>query len=72
MAETNRDTTPRPPLSFAQVEGILDEVLKRPAEERAAFLQERCAGDEALRAELESLLAFTTDGRLVTGGARHM
>lgn len=72
MAQTERDTGPKAPLSFAQVEGILDELLQLPEQDRAAFLATRCAGDEALRAELESLLALTIDGCLVTGGARQM
>src|SRR3954463_15161150 len=35
--------------------------LARPATERAAFLAEVCAGDAALRREVESLLTFHDD-----------
>ncbi|RPJ62142.1 MAG: serine/threonine protein kinase [Acidobacteria bacterium] len=36
---------------------LFNEALERPASERAAFLDAACAGDAALRAEVESLLA---------------
>ena len=35
--------------------------LERNAAERAAFLREACAGDEALRQEVESLLRYEGD-----------
>jgi non-specific serine/threonine protein kinase/serine/threonine-protein kinase len=35
---------------------LLDEALKRQAAERAAFLDQACAGDAALRSEVESLI----------------
>jgi serine/threonine-protein kinase len=34
--------------------------LERMATERAAFLDEACAGDEALRREVDSLLSYET------------
>jgi len=42
---------------WQQVNQLLDAVLGREPGERAAFLAEACAGDEALRHEVESLLA---------------
>ena len=39
------------------VERLYHDALERPAAERPAFLAEACAGDEALRREVESLLA---------------
>ncbi|MFM9996375.1 MAG: protein kinase domain-containing protein [Phycisphaerales bacterium] len=36
---------------------LLDEVSRRPAAERSGYLDQRCGGDRALRAEVESLLA---------------
>ena len=72
MAQIDSKPDADAPLSFAQVDSILDELLSLPAHEREAFLNSRCAGDNALRRELESLLAFATDARLVTGGARRL
>ena len=49
-----------PPDRWNRVKDVLDEALDRPAgTERDAFLDEACAGDEDLRAEVESLLADT-------------
>ena len=42
---------------WAIVERIYHEAVERPVAERAAFLDSACAGDAALRHELESLLA---------------
>src|SRR5262245_46556611 len=55
---------------WADVERLYHAAMARPARERAAFLAETCAGDEALRHEVESLLAqgASADG-LVTRGA---
>jgi len=44
------------PERYQQINRLLDEALVRPAPQRAAFLAEACAGDEALRREVESLL----------------
>src|SRR5262245_52880356 len=41
----------------AAVERLYHTALTRPIDERAAFLAEACAGDEALRREVESPLA---------------
>jgi len=46
------------PERWDRVKAVLDEALDRPAgEEREAFLDEACAGDDDLRSEVESLLA---------------
>jgi len=46
------------PDRWNRVKDVLDEALDRPAgKERDAFLDEACAGDDALRVEVESLLA---------------
>ena len=41
-----------------EIEQICLAALERPGSERAAFLAEVCAGDEALRLEVEALLAY--------------
>ena len=40
-----------------QIDKLFHSVLERPPEERASFLSEACAGDEAVRAEVEALIA---------------
>jgi tetratricopeptide (TPR) repeat protein len=45
------------PDEWQRVKKILDEALDVPAPDRAAFLEARCAGDETLRREVESLAA---------------
>lgn len=45
------------PERWQQIEEIFDSALEREANERAAFLNEACIGDEKLRKEVESLLA---------------
>ena len=42
---------------WQRIENLLQSALERKPEERAAFLQQACAGDEAVRKEVESLLA---------------
>ena len=42
---------------WQQMSRICADALAREAAERAAFLQEACAGDDALRRDVESLLA---------------
>jgi serine/threonine protein kinase/Tol biopolymer transport system component len=42
---------------FRQIDALLDAVFEKDAGERAAFLDEACAGDDELRAEIDSLLA---------------
>ncbi len=43
---------------WQQVEKLYHSALERGASQRADFLNEACAGDEALRREVESLLAY--------------
>ena len=45
---------------MTEVERICLAALDRPAEERAAFLEDACHGDDALRHEIESLLAHAS------------
>jgi serine/threonine protein kinase len=45
------------PERWARVERLYHEALARGAHEREAFLADTCAGDDALRREIESLLA---------------
>src|SRR5262249_40289931 len=44
------------PERYERIEQLCHLAMERPAQERAAFLQTACAGDEALRREVESLL----------------
>ncbi|QDV08383.1 Serine/threonine-protein kinase PknB [Planctomycetes bacterium Poly30] len=46
---------------WARVKELFGDALELPAAERAAFLDGACAGDLALRAEVESLLGEVTD-----------
>ena len=43
---------------WQQVERVYESALAKDASERASFLEEACAGDDALRQEIESLLAY--------------
>src|SRR5688500_5617761 len=43
---------------WQDVERIYHSALERSPKERAAFLTEACAGDDVLRSEVESLLAY--------------
>ena len=45
------------------VERLYHEALSREEFQRAAFLREACVGDEALRRDVESLLAYASDAR---------
>ena len=45
---------------MTEVERICLAALDRPAEERAAFLEDACHGDDALRHDIESLLAHSS------------
>jgi eukaryotic-like serine/threonine-protein kinase len=58
---------PRPD-RWATVEQLYHAALARPVEGRVAFLAEACAGDDALRREVESLLAQDA-AHVLTGGA---
>jgi WD40 repeat protein/tetratricopeptide (TPR) repeat protein len=53
------------PLSY-RVQNLFNQAIDLPAEQRAAFLSAACAGDDALRAEVESLLAC--DDNFTEGG----
>ncbi len=46
---------------FAEVERLYHGAMRRPPEERAAFLDQACGGDDALRHEVESLLSLPAD-----------
>jgi serine/threonine-protein kinase len=46
------------PERWQQVERLYQAACERPAEERRQFLDNACGGDEQLRREVESLLAF--------------
>ena len=50
-----------------RVEALCDAALNREAPERAAFVASACGGDEALRHEVEALLAHaqTAEGFLM-------
>ncbi len=49
-----------PPDRAERVAELVAGALERPAAERAAFLAAECGGDATLRAEVESLLRFTS------------
>ena len=53
---------------WQQIELLYHEALTRDEAERGAFLRDACVGDEALRREVESLLAYErdTDGFMAT------
>jgi hypothetical protein len=48
------------PERWKQIDQLLDSALQREANQRSAFLEQACAGDEELRREVESLLAHQT------------
>jgi serine/threonine protein kinase len=45
------------PARWAEVDKLLDEAMVRSPQERAAYLDSACSGDDELRREVESLLA---------------
>jgi serine/threonine protein kinase/tetratricopeptide (TPR) repeat protein len=49
------------PQRWQQIENLFHESLAVPAESRASFLRERCAADDELRAEVETLLQFEAE-----------
>ena len=59
------------PERWQQIERLYHAALDRDASQRAAFLDGACGGDEALRQEIESLLAReqSAEGFLVTPAA---
>jgi WD40 repeat protein/predicted Ser/Thr protein kinase len=50
-----------------RVQNLFDQAVMLPAEQRAAFLETACAGDPALRAEVQSLLVCDADFTEVAG-----
>ena len=69
-AETRAPTMT--PERWEQLSRIFDAAAARPADERAAFLVDACAGDETLRREIQSLLAHaaSAEGFLATPAVR--
>jgi len=49
---------PLPPKDWPRVDDVFEGARALPADSRPAYLAERCGGDEALRQEVESLLAW--------------
>ena len=49
---------PLPPKDWPRVGDVFEGARALPADRRPAYLAERCGGDEALRQEVESLLAW--------------
>jgi serine/threonine protein kinase/Tol biopolymer transport system component len=49
------------PERWNEIERVYHAALRQPASERPAYLAEACGGDEALRAEVESLLRYEQD-----------
>jgi hypothetical protein len=54
---------------WAKVERLYHAALTRALSDRAAFLREACPGDEALRQEVEALLAQSTTGDFLAAPA---
>ena len=46
------------PERWRQIEHVYLSTLEREESQRSSFLKEACAGDEELRKEVESLLAY--------------
>jgi eukaryotic-like serine/threonine-protein kinase len=57
------------PESWRKIEEMYHAALEREAEQRAAFLKVACGSDEALRQEVESLLAQKGDGSFLESPA---
>ena len=51
------------PKRWQQLDKLFHSALERRTEERAAFLDEACAGDESLRRQVEALLAAHDEAR---------
>ncbi len=51
------------PEEWRQIEQLYHAALERPPEERSTFLDTVCAGDQPLRQEVESLLAYDEQAR---------
>ena len=50
---------------WRQIEELYHSAMERDSDERSAFLAEACAGDGALRREVESLLAYQKQAELM-------
>ncbi len=50
------------PERWQQIDKLLEAALEREESQRAAFLEEACVGDEALREKVEALLAAHKQG----------
>src|SRR6185503_9280931 len=57
------------PKRWHEVDNLFEEALDRPPAERPAFLDSACAGDTALRGEVERLLATDEEGAGFLTGA---
>src|SRR5262245_4314687 len=55
---------PLPPKDWPRVDDVFEGARALPADKRPAYLAERCSDDEALRQEVESLLAW--DARMAS------
>ena len=62
------------PERWKRIEELYHEARARPPAERAAFLADACSDDEAMRRNVESLLADSEsdDGFLAEAGARDL
>ena len=58
------------PERLREIESIFHEARSRAPAERSAWIVERCAGDEGLRHEVESLLRQSGDGPMDAAGSR--
>jgi serine/threonine-protein kinase len=59
---------PLTPDRWREIQRVFHAVAERPASERGAVLDAECAGDPALRAEVEALLAADAPGTGLLGG----
>jgi serine/threonine protein kinase/TolB-like protein/Tfp pilus assembly protein PilF len=57
------------PERWQEIEGVFHAALERPESQRAAFLDQACAGDGALREEVKSLLAHKDKGSFIESPA---
>ena len=62
-------TPPEKPERWQEIEKLFHAARERPESRRAAFLEEACAGDGALREEVESLLAHKEAGSFLESPA---
>jgi hypothetical protein len=54
------------PQRWTRIEEVYHAAVVRAPAQRAAFLEAVCAGDDALRREVEALLAVSIEGKLET------